>query len=172
MIDSKRVRAYCKEDISLIENYEQAINDKTQTWHCHHRDEIRILPSGMKVIRSKEELIENGRYFDCPANELIFLTRKEHVRLHRLEGEICKGLKGRKASEETKQKMSMSRKGHKVSEDTRNNISLAKNGKVYSEFGIKYKEHFGYGRDVDEKQYARERTFWVRHNHKFRWELQ
>ena len=27
----------CCEDISLIENYESAISDKTEMWDCHHR---------------------------------------------------------------------------------------------------------------------------------------
>lgn len=77
------VKSYCKEDISLIENYDKAINDKEHTWDCHHRDEIRTLPSGMKVYRSKQELIDNGRYYNCPANELIFLTASEHQSLHK-----------------------------------------------------------------------------------------
>lgn len=77
-----RKDCYCQTP-ELIENYEQAINDKSQIWECHHRDEIRTLPSGMVVLRSKEELIENGRYYNCPPNELIFLTTEEHTRIHR-----------------------------------------------------------------------------------------
>lgn len=79
---SSHVNKFCKEDPSMIENYYKAIADETQTWHCHHRDEIRTLPSGMVVIRSKEELIENGRYYHCPANELIFLRHADHSKLH------------------------------------------------------------------------------------------
>ena len=70
------------ENPELIENYEQAINDDTKTWICHHRDELKVLPSGIKVRRSQEELIANGRYYKCPPNELIFLTRSEHQKLH------------------------------------------------------------------------------------------
>jgi len=29
---------FCKDDISLIENYEEAINDENETWICHHKD--------------------------------------------------------------------------------------------------------------------------------------
>lgn len=82
MICNQTVHKFCCEDISLIENYDKAIEDKSQVWHCHHRDEIKVLPSGIKVIRSKEELIENGRYYNCPANELIFLLPSEHRKLH------------------------------------------------------------------------------------------
>lgn len=82
MINEKNAKRFCNEDISLIENYDKATVDNTQTWHCHHRDEIKVLPSGMTVLRSRQELKENGRYYNCPANELIFLTQSEHRRLH------------------------------------------------------------------------------------------
>ena len=82
MIDSYRASKYCCEDLTLIENYDRAIADTTQTWQIHHRDEIRTLPSGMVVYRTQQELIENGRYYNCPANELIFLTKSEHSKLH------------------------------------------------------------------------------------------
>ena len=82
MINVQQAHKYCKDDISKIENYEKAIMDTAKTWDLHHRDEIRVLPSGMKVYRSMQELIENGRYYLCPANELIFLTHAEHQRLH------------------------------------------------------------------------------------------
>ena len=119
MIEICRVYAYCKDDdISKIENYDKAIADSSQTWICHHRDEVRILPSGIKVYRSKSELIENGRYYHCPANELIFLTHEEHNKLH-YSGKshskehnkaISEGLKGHKCSEICKKKMSESRR--------------------------------------------------------------
>lgn len=82
MIDSYRASKYCCEDITLIENYDEAIADTTQTWQIHHKDEIKVLPSGMIVYRTQQELIENGRYYNCPANELIFLTKSEHSKLH------------------------------------------------------------------------------------------
>ena len=82
MIDSYRASKYCCEDITLIENYDKAIADDTQTWQIHHRDEIRTLPSGKTVYRSQQELIESGRYYNCPANEFIFLTKAEHIKLH------------------------------------------------------------------------------------------
>lgn len=72
--------------IDLIENYDKAKADNFKGWDIHHRDEIRLLPSGMIAIRTREELIENDRYYNCSPNELIWLTRSEHIRLHRKSG--------------------------------------------------------------------------------------
>ena len=75
MICENAVRKYCCEDISLIENYQAAINDKEQTWDCHHRLEIEL-------NKSRQELINLNLYNNRPANELIFLTHSEHKALH------------------------------------------------------------------------------------------
>ncbi len=72
---SKRVYKYCKDDLSLIENYELAINDNKQMWDCHHRLEI-------KLNVSAQYLIDNNLYFNRPASELIFLTKSEHSSIH------------------------------------------------------------------------------------------
>lgn len=86
---SRNAQKYCSEDLSLIENYELAKNDPTPNkWCIHHRDECKVLPSGIIVCRTMEELIENGRYYNCPANELIFLTQSEHWKLHHKMGSI------------------------------------------------------------------------------------
>ena len=34
---SESYKKYCCEDPSLIENYDKAIADTTQTWEIHHR---------------------------------------------------------------------------------------------------------------------------------------
>ena len=74
MICLQTVKQFCKE-YWKVENYDQAVADKEQTWHCHHRHEIDwALP--------KEELISVGRYYDVHYSELIFLTPEEHKRLH------------------------------------------------------------------------------------------
>lgn len=111
MVSMRSIKKFCKGDYTKIENYEKAIADTTQTWHLHHKDECKTLPSGIKVIRTREEMIENGRYFNCPANELIFLTKSDHTRLHMsyqmLGNTIAKvNLTGRKYSEEHRRKMS------------------------------------------------------------------
>lgn len=59
----------------MIENYDKAVADKTQTWCCHHR--IAIV-----MNCSAEELKAKGLYENRPAHELIFLTKSEHSRLH------------------------------------------------------------------------------------------
>ena len=141
MIDKKRAIKYCKNDISLIENYDQAIADMTQTWDCHHRRE---------TIYSRSGLIEIGEYYNRPACELIFLTHSEHLRLHHLGkhpseesrkkmSEAKKGkpswIKGKHHSEDTRKKMSEATKGKHHSEETRKKISDALNGENHPMFG-------------------------------------
>ena len=121
MINENNAKSFCREDLSLIENYDKAIADTTQTWHCHHRRES---------IYSKNYLIEISEYYNRPACELIFLTPFEHIRLHQL---------GKKVSEETRKKMSESRKGENhpmfgkhLSTKHRKNLSEALKGKYLS----------------------------------------
>ena len=132
MISLGNVKQYCKEYWN-IENYQEAINDQTQTWHCHHRHEI-------DWALTKENLISIGRYYDVHYSELIFLTPEEHMRLH---------MEGKPKSIEQKQKMSKAKKGiprpyvsilmervhlkKYVSESTRSKQSAAKKGKKRSE---------------------------------------
>ena len=141
MINKQSAKTYCRDDISLIENYENAINDKTQTWHCHHRRE---------TIFSRKDLIEIGEYYNRPACELIFLTKFEHNRLHksgkhlsaetRKMSEAKKGDKnprfgkpawnnGKHHSAETLKKMSEVKKGKHHSAETCKKIAEANKGK-------------------------------------------
>ena len=92
---SKNLKNICKDDICLIENYDKAINDQTQTWECHH-----ILETDLNM--SRQQLIDIKRYYNVPASELIFLTRDEHNKIHRT---------GKHHSEETKKKQSDIMKG-------------------------------------------------------------
>ena len=126
MINEGCAKKYCCEDLSLIENYELAINDTTQTWDCHHRGEI--LPCGRFSI---DDLKKFGLYFNRPASELIFLTHSEHQRLH-LKGvplseehkkAMSDSLKGVPKSEATKKAISDGLKGHSVSEECRAKLS-------------------------------------------------
>ena len=121
MIDKNRAIKYCKNDISLIENYDKAIADKTQVWHCHHRRE---------TIFSRKDLIEIGEYYNRPACELIFLTKSEHNRLHNL-GKPS-GMKGKQHSAEARKKMSESKKGKHLSAETCKKIAEAHKGKPLS----------------------------------------
>lgn len=78
MIGKNWIKKYCCEDISLIENYDEAINDKTQIWHCHHKAEV--LPCGRFSIN---DLKKFNLYYNRPANELIFLTKAQHNHIHK-----------------------------------------------------------------------------------------
>ena len=118
MICESTVKKYCCEDISLIENYQEAVND-TEMWECHHRLEIQG-----ELRFSVNKLKELGYYWNRPACELVFLTKIEHHYLHRKvfydkwRNNLSKSLKGDKhpmygkhRSEETKKKISNSNKG-------------------------------------------------------------
>lgn len=108
MINIRRAKKYCCEDISKIENYDKAIADETQTWQCHHRAEI--LPCGRF---SRKDLDKHDLLFKQPAERLVFLTEYEHKSLHK------------------------NHLGYKHSIDTKNKISLAKKGKTSNRKGKK-----------------------------------
>lgn len=156
MINEICAKNYCREDVSLIENYEKAITDTTQTWVCHHRDEIKVLPSGMTVIRSYKDLKENGRYYGCPANELIFLTKSEHNRLHNMH-----------MSEDRRKKMNEAKKGQVP---WNKGIPALNKGKTASIFGKAFQEHYGITSCDNKKLYHKEYSFYKRHS-KFSWEV-
>ena len=79
MIYIETVRKYCNGDITKIENYNEAIADKTQTWLCHHR--LGIRPFSKKTV-SHKKLIEYGLYYNQPPEALLFIKRSEHQKLH------------------------------------------------------------------------------------------
>ena len=136
MISKRLAKAYCRDDISLIENYDKAVSDTTQSWHCHHRRE---------TIYSAKELIEIGEYYNRPACELIFLTPLEHNRLHHL---------GKHQSEESRNKISEANKGENNprfgkpstfkgkhhSAETRKKMSELMKGKNHPFFGKHHSE--------------------------------
>ena len=80
MINEIQAKKYCSEEISLIENYHQAIADKEKMWEIHHRresnDEGRTLFTG-------KQLIEMNLYYKRQAKELIFVTKSMHRKIHR-----------------------------------------------------------------------------------------
>lgn len=107
MINKNKTEGYCK-DYTKIENYEKAIVDTTQTWHCHHRNER---------FYTKQELIDLGLYFDCPPCELIFLTVEEHGKQYH---------KGRSdISEKRREHMSKAKKGVRFSDEHIKNLSTS-----------------------------------------------
>ena len=121
----------------LIENYERAVADTTQTWDCHHRLETHTSDGERRLVDiSRVELIALGTYFDRPPEELIFLTPEEHHRLHNV-GKPSRN-KGKCHSDETKRKISESNrgkhhigynKGKKFSEEWKRKISESLKGR-------------------------------------------
>lgn len=109
----QRIMKYCREPLENIENYDVAIASD-EMYELHHRDEVRVLPSGMVAVRSRDDLKENGRYRNCPANELIFLSRTEHRTMHRSRENL---------SSETRKRISDARKDTKASLETRIKLS-------------------------------------------------
>ena len=141
-------KQYCK-DYENIENYEKAKADNFKNWDCHHRREAEF---------SRKELIALDMYYNVSSEELIFLTRAEHTKLH-MKGnnyrlgkhlseehkkklsEANKGkyagennpMYGKTHTEETRKKLSEALKGKSKSEETRKKMSDAKKGKYASE---------------------------------------
>ena len=126
---------YCK-DYENIENYENALADNFKGWEVHHRLETWNSDGERRLVDiTKKELIALNMYYGRPAEELIFLRKGEHNRLHH---------KGKPKSEETKKKMSEAKKGKYTgenssmygkthSEEARKKIGEAQKGKPKSE---------------------------------------
>ena len=110
MINEYCAKAYCCEELSLIENYELAIADTTQMWEIHHR---------RGTIYSKKDLKEIGEYYNRPAAELIFLTPTAHRQLHK------KGVPRGPMSEANKKAISEAKKGIPLSEAHKKALSEA-----------------------------------------------
>ena len=157
MICERTVKEFCKDDITKIENYEQAINDKTQTWHCHHRLELTLDNDN---AHSKQDLIRLGMYYNRPYFELIFLTSKEHRNIHN------------KNNEKRTLKMKKSKLGHTVTAETIQKMREAQIGKPRTEFGRKFIEHYGFGKQDNYKLYKYEVNWYIKHNKTCRWEAE
>ena len=80
MINEYYATRYCSDDISLIENYHEAIADQTKMWDIHHRREC---DENGRTLFTKKQLKELNLYFNRPASELIFVKRSMHWKLHR-----------------------------------------------------------------------------------------
>lgn len=136
MINYKLAKKYCSEDISLIENYEQAALDTTQVWNIHHRKEIDL-----KMLQ--KELIASGQYYNVPASELIFLTKADHSKLYAnasfYNKRPGKSIKNKQLSEEHKRKISLATSGENNpqfgvvwSDERREKLSTTRKAKIAS----------------------------------------
>ncbi len=135
MIDKKSARRFCCEDLSKIENYQEAISDMSQTWDIHHRRETTEGISG-------KELIRRGEYFHRCASELIFLTKSQHHRLHWLGN---KHRLGKTHTAESRKKMSRAHRGEnngffgkRHTTTTKKKISEALSGEKNIHFGTRW----------------------------------
>ena len=151
MIRENLVKEYCREDISLIQNYQKAIEDSTQTWQCHHRLEIYDENGKERSLqKSRDELIAENRYYNRPASELIFLTKSGHRSLHIKHMSIYGynhkkvtghgTMYGKHLTDEQKKKLSEAHKGKapwnkgkKHSEESKKKMSEAHKGRHLSE---------------------------------------
>lgn len=108
------------DDIENVENYDKAKTDNFKGWECHHRLETHTSDGERRLVDiTYEELIALDMYYHRPAEELIFITTKEH-RSYK---------KGKHHSEESKKKMSIAKKGKKFSEETKKKMSESQKGK-------------------------------------------
>lgn len=145
MISIQGAKQKCKDNISLIENYEQAVNDKSQMWVCHHRLEISL--DGKNELHRYKDLIRLGMYYKRPYFELIFLPQSEHMSLHL-------------NTIEARKRRSKVHTGLKHSNTTKNKMKKPKSN---SDFGKKYFEHYGYSFSFNKKQYSRECQWYHTH---------
>lgn len=153
MICLKTVKRVCKDYIH-IENYDKAIADDSQTWICHHRLETHTSDNKRRLVDlSVDELKVLDIYWNRPSEELIFLTRKDHAKLHsehndkwttlghkhtkeakaKISEAASKARKGCHLSEEHKKKLSEAHKGKHHTEDSKRKMSEVKKGKHLSD---------------------------------------
>lgn len=154
-------RHFCKDDISLIENYEEAVNDKENQWVLHHRLELTL---DGEFAHTAGELERMGMYHNRPYFELIFLKESDHSRLHN------KAMSPERL--EKFKKVNIGRKRPDMIEFNRKMNATRRNKprKNYGgEFGLKYYNHYGYSSSQNRKQYAKEWAYWKGHG-KCRWE--
>lgn len=135
MINEEHVKKFCNGDITKIENYELAVNDQTQTWHCHHRLETHNSDGEKRLVDlSMKELKKLDMYFGRPSEELIFVTFEDHNKLHHkgktLSGKhkhiLINSRKGKTNSKEHNKKISEANKNKTLSAETKRKISESK----------------------------------------------
>jgi hypothetical protein len=69
----KKINKYCREPISNIRGYDEAIKSDVR-YDCHHINELTFTVAQLKKM---------NMYYHRPASELLFLTHSEHMKMHR-----------------------------------------------------------------------------------------
>lgn len=81
------------EDVTKVENYEKAKADNFVNWVQHHRLETHNFDGEKRLVQiTAEELKALDMYYNRPAEELIWLTRAEHINIHREFNKKINGL--------------------------------------------------------------------------------
>lgn len=158
-IDISKVKSFCKDDISLIEGYDEAISSN-ECYACHHRLEFTL---DNEFAHTRDELIRLGMYYKRPYFELIFMKDSEHSALHRAvewKASRRKRYKGWNPTNEQRTKMSLAHKGKSP-----NNKGIPR-----SEFGIKFFKKFGKTLSDDVKLYNYHMNWYRKHNKTCKWE--
>lgn len=114
----ERWNKFCKEDISLIEGYEEMrASDKQYILHHRLETHMRDKSTGkIDIPREPKEYVERdtlkafGLYWNRPANELIFMEYNEHSSLH-IKGRGIKNGGKHKRSDKQKKYLSELWKG-------------------------------------------------------------
>ena len=138
-------KQYCKEP-EKIENYQLAKKDNFKGWECHHRLETHTSDGKRRLVDiGYKELIALGMYYNRPAEELIFLTTREHNAIRKVSAETRnkireakKGNKyhlGKRHSEEAKKKMREAHKGKHPTDETRNKMREVNKGEKNPMYG-------------------------------------
>lgn len=78
--------AYCiPEQIEQVENYQFAKKDNFDGWCIHHRLETHNSDGEKRLVNlTRAELKALDMYYNRPANELVFFTASEHMKLHKI----------------------------------------------------------------------------------------
>ena len=155
---------FCSEPLELVENYQQALAEGFKGWCIHHRLEIQ--PDWTRV--SRQELKDNGLYYDRPASELIFMRFGEHTSLHNKgkaisedsRRKIAESLKGKHHSEEHSQKIAEANKGKHRSAETRLKMSAALKGRTFSEESRRKMSEAKRGKNLSEEHRRKMSKSW------------
>lgn len=101
------MKIFCT-NFEKVENFEKAAADNFDGWECHHRLETHTSDGELRdVFLSRAELIALDMYYNRPPEELVFMLRSDHARLHH------KG-KPHTKSKEWQDKITEARKGLKL----------------------------------------------------------
>ena len=142
MLGKYQAKRYCCEDLSKIENYEEAVNSPLK-WACHHRLETHNSDGERRSVDlTGKELIALDMYYHRPADELIFLQNSEHIFLHK-RNEVRSEEYRRKMSEKTR--VYWARKHTEVAELPMSDIETG----IKSDFESKVDAYFSKYYDLD-----------------------